>query len=514
MTFADWYKEITGLSYSPEVKTECLSIYSTTHDGMVLQHREFCVPHNAPESFVQSVASLYDNVARCVFGRENTHGQLMALAAFADVKSEESDILSKSSIVQISPDDRVTFRNDWQHAVEWGAAPEQYSFLAHVCQLATEDALMAYARKAREISQSRNLAVAGGVFLNILANTRIAESGIFDQYFVPSAPHDAGISVGCAFYGDRFTTGSRHCTSSQPALDRLGFGYGNSVVEAELFRSRHVLRYFHTSMAEVASMLAKGALIARWSGRAEFGPRALGGRSILGSPLLTQTKERLNQIKGRQKWRPVAPIIIHERLEEFFIGPNNSPYMTFAHQVRSEYVDALVALSHADRSTRAQTHLKEVDEDLYQLLMEFDALTGYPILVNTSMNGAGEPIIETPREALEFFTAHDDIDALLMESWLVFRRGNWEEEELKKRRIRLADGCIISLIFPNGVKKALVTRGALSFEISLATLELLCSLGEGKIVQDILKTHCETTSATDVELYNLLLQGIVSLVDE
>jgi carbamoyltransferase len=514
-TFSQWYEDLTKVCYLPEIKTECLSIYDATYSGMVLKDREYCIPHNAPESFIHNVASLYDNVARCVFGNENAHGQLMALAAFSDADCEEVAVLSKSNIVQISLDNTVSFRNDWQHLIEWGGVPERYYFLAHACQLAAEDALIAYARRVRDNSTSRNLAVAGGVFLNILANTRIAQSGLFSEYFVPSAPHDAGISVGCAFYGDRFAVSERPpIMKFQSTLDRLGLNYGSDVIEKELFQNSHLISYSHISAKDVASKLVEGFIIARWSERAEFGPRALGGRSILGSPLLMQIKDRLNQIKGRQKWRPVAPIVISERLKEFFLGPSSSPYMTFAHQIRPKHVENLAALSHPDESTRVQTLSREFDEDLYQLLLEFGTFTGYPILVNTSMNGSGEPIIETPKQALEFFLAHEDVDALLLGPWLVVRRDMWEDEGLKNRRIRLADSCLVSLIFPHGVKKSLVTRGSVSIEVSQVMLEILCSLGKGKIIRDVLETNCEIVNVLEDELYSLMLSGIVYLIDD
>lgn len=519
-SFEDWYLELTSIKGCPNLQTECLSIYNADFSGLTLKYRNFTIPHNAPETFVQSVGSLYDNVTRFVFKNENAHGQLMALAAFGkaafrkneidEVEIQNQNNLSVSDIVEISSDYKVTFQNGWQHKVPWGRSLKQYETLANVCQLATEHVLNTYAQIARNFSNSSNIAVAGGVFLNILANTRISESNLFEKYFVPSAPHDAGISVGCAFYGDSLN--SKCHAKRQIAIDRLGLRYPDSVVEAELFQFRHILRYSRPPISQVASMIAEGAIIGRWAGRSEFGPRALGGRSILGSPLLEKTKTRLNNIKGRQNWRPVAPIVIQDRLEDFFIGKQISPYMSFAYQIRPEYVNALVALSHPDNSTRAQTHSKEVDENLYQLLLEFDDLTGFPILVNTSMNGAGEPIVETPNEALNFFITHDDIDALLFDSWLVVRKDVWEDKELQKNKIRLTKGCLISLIFPKGMKKAIVTFKSSSSEISLDLLDILSSLEQGKIIEDILGNNFEITSPLAIELYKMIAIGIVSVV--
>jgi carbamoyltransferase len=512
--FGEWFGEMTRLDNASTVLTECFSIYEATRDRMVFRERDFCVPHSVPESFVQNVGSLYDNVARCIFGHEDAHGQLMALAAFDDPQEDDKNKLSASDIIEVTPQNNVIFRNDWQHKIRWGVTTRQQANLARACQTATEDALMAYARRARKAS-SNNIAVAGGVFLNILANTEIAASGLFEKYYVPSAPHDAGISIGCAFFGDaRFSKRRHH--SRIPVCDRLGRLYGQDSIRQELTRYSQVVSYSTPSTHEIAAMIADGAIIARWGGRAEFGPRALGGRSLIGSPLLPEIKDRMNNIKGRQSWRPVAPIVTEENVNEFFDGPTESLYMTFAHMIRADHRKALAALHHPDGSTRAQTLPKEHDPALHELLVEFRNLTGYPILVNTSMNGAGEPIIETPREALRFFLTYEDIDALLLESSLAVRRQPWESGELKKRKIRLADGCLITMIFPNGLKRSLISRGKVSFELSETSLEILTSLGQGRGVDEVLSQIAEMPAANDVssELYNLIVREIVITAEE
>ena len=128
------------------------------------------------------------------------------------------------------------------------------------------------------------------------------------------------------------------------------------------------------------------------------------------------------------------------------------------------------------------------------------------------MNGAGEPIIETPKGALKFFITNDDIDALLIDSWLVTRRKPWQYEELMQRKIRLADGCLVTLIFPNGVKTGLISLGGMSFEISENTLDVLCSLGKGRVIRDVL-THIDSTEINE-ELDGFLIWGIIILVKE
>lgn len=517
--FATWHQQCTQMPRAAAVVSECLSIYDATAAGLTLKQREYGVPHSQQQTFVQNLACLYDNVSRCVFRRENAHGQLMALAAYADLFPSLVD-LSAADLVRLTPPVGVEFRNDWQHRVPGSGAPEQYARLAQACQSALEEVLLVYTARAAGLSRSRNLAVAGGVFLNIIANTRLAQSGLFARYFVPSAPHDAGVSVGCAYLGDLHTRGAGPPAAGRGSRDsdRLGIAYPDEVVQAELLRGRFFVRHAETSIDEVAALLADGAIVARWSGRAEFGPRALGGRSMLGSPLRGETKARLNQIKGRQAWRPVAPVIPAERFAAFLSGPPDSPYMSYTHLLQPDLAATLPALAHPDGSTRAQTLDRDEDPWLHQLLLAFEQLTGVPILVNTSLNGAGQPIVETLAEALAFFleSARDQapIDALALGPWLVRRRAPWESDELRRQRIRLADGALISLFFPRGEARALITRKGRAVELSAAALQVLSGLAQGALVEDALAACGGCESELAVELYRLLATGFVTVVDE
>src|SRR5262249_28075507 len=136
----------------------------------------------------------------------------------------------------------------------------------------------------------------------------------------------------------------------------------------------------------IGKLISEGGIVARWAGKCEFGPRALGGRSLLANPRDKLAKEKLNLIKGRQSWRPVAPIVHAGRLSEYFDGPESSPWMNYSHSVREEYRDSLPALEHPDYSTRVQALDIEHDPFLFRLLTVMEALIGFPILVNTSFN--------------------------------------------------------------------------------------------------------------------------------
>lgn len=466
-SFDRFQQELSSLTYQAATRTECLSIYQATETSLALKYREYCIPHNTPDVFVQNVAALYDNVARMIFGKENAHGELMALASLAS--DSELTTLKPTDIVELAPNFGVKFRNDWQHRIPHFERLLDYAPLAHAVQGALQLALMQHARRARALTTSSHLVVAGGVFLNILANSELSASKLFSKFYVPSSPHDAGISVGCAYAGWRAVTKEPLLRKRERAIDRIGPTYTISQLnENNPELNDESFEVVPVTPSIAASLLFEGKIVARFAGRSEFGPRALGGRSLLASPLLLSSKERLNLIKGRQPWRPVAPIVQHERIAEFFHGPADSPYMNLIHWIREEHRHVLLALSHPDGSTRAQTLGLEDDPGLYELLTEFGRLSRFPILVNTSFNGPGEPIVETPAQAIAFFRTHPNVDALWLEDRLLSRtpRRPWV-------CARMAPDTIVSVVYPHQRKRIILLRRESSLEISPELFELL-----------------------------------------
>jgi carbamoyltransferase len=170
---------------------------------------------------------------------------------------------------------------------------------------------------------------------------------------------------------------------------------------------------------ETAKLLAEGKVFGWFQGRSEFGPRALGNRSILGDPRRPEMKDILNKrVKFRQAFRPFAPIVRYERANEIFVGEDESPFMLRAKQVRAEWKDRIPAVVHVDGTARVQTVRREQNERMYDLLTEFEKLTGVPVLVNTSFNIKGEPIVETPQHAMNCFI-YTGIDYLALHDTLV-----------------------------------------------------------------------------------------------
>jgi carbamoyltransferase len=501
-SFVSWYSELTQLRRGIAPKVECMSLYRADRSGSYrLLDRLYNEAHPGQGSFVYSIAGLYENVAQYVFRQSNAYGQLMALAAYGE-RFAGMDF-DPGPLVETLGQEDVTYRNDWQHKLPVAPDFELKCCLAWRCQQATETALLAAARKAVRLSDSRNLAVAGGVFLNILANTHLIQSGVCSAFYVNSAPHDAGISVGCAFHGSRLLGSASRAVTT----DRLGKCRSAQDVRDAVRKVSGFVEARPFGESELMEGLAEGRIVARCSGRAEFGPRALGARSLLGSPLLASTKVRLNRIKDRAEWRPVAPIVPREDAARFFEGPDESYWMTLSQRIREEYRVSLPALSHPDGSTRAQTILPCQDEELYTWLKRFEKRSGYPILVNTSFNRRGEPIVETASDALATYLDREDIDWLILDDLLVTRVDPLVR--LADYPVRLSPAAVLTQHFAKGECIMALTDGERTWRVSEVMYEILVKLGgQEEFLGDVL---CELTIAGSEPslLRSLLLHDVL-----
>jgi carbamoyltransferase len=295
-----------------------------------------------------------------------------------------------------------------------------YADFAASVQRDLEQTFLGLARELRAKTGAKDLVLAGGVALNCTANGLLAESGIFDRVFVQPMAHDSGVALGAAMEVSRELLGERF-QPEEMTHAQWGTETQDERVEAEL-RARGIefTRLDEVGMArEVARLLAGGAIVAWHQGRAEVGPRSLGARSLLGDPRSRRTLLRINQIKGREMWRPLAPSVLADRFHDYFIGTPN-PFMIMAAQVRSGVRHKIPAVVHVDGSTRPQVVNPDHCPLYARLLREFDARAGVPVLVNSSLNLAGEPIASTPVDTIECFL-RSDIDVLAIGSCLVVR---------------------------------------------------------------------------------------------
>lgn len=290
--------------------------------------------------------------------------------------------------------------------------------LACSVQARLEEVLVDLARWIHERTGDKVLTMAGGTALNCVANSRIWRETPFDDVWVQPAAGDAGTALGAALQAaaDRGET-----TAPMPSA-ALGRSWSDAELAAWL-RGAAVPFTTPDDLAEqVANVLARNGVVAWFDGRSEFGPRALGQRSLIANPGVAQNLERLNDVKGREQFRPVAPMVLADRAAEIFSGgPVPSPYMLFVHQVAPSWRDRIAAVVHVDGTARIQTVDPATQPRLGAMIEAFERRTGLPVVVNTSLNTAGRPMVDDPRDALELFGSAP-VDVLVMGPHLV-RRG-------------------------------------------------------------------------------------------
>ncbi|MGX1478510.1 UNVERIFIED_CONTAM: carbamoyltransferase [Streptomyces canus] len=310
------------------------------------------------------------------------------------------------------------------HGVDWAAlAPprgknepwtQDHADLAASTQAVLEEVLLELVHWLHREAGGESLALAGGVALNCVANSRIAARGPYRNVWVQPAAGDAGTALG----------GALHLAENPEPMSGADLGRGWSDQEIRAWLQEAGVPYEEPAdVAEaVAEELARDGVVAWFQGRSEYGPRALGHRSLLAHPGRAENLERLNRVKGREEFRPVAPMVLAERAHELFSGgPLPSPYMLFVHDVADRWRDRIPAVVHVDGTARIQTVDARQEPLVARMLSSFEERTGLPVVVNTSLNTAGRPMVDDPRDALECFGSAP-VDLLAIGPFVV-RRG-------------------------------------------------------------------------------------------
>jgi carbamoyltransferase len=288
--------------------------------------------------------------------------------------------------------------------------------LACSVQRVVEEVLLDLVGWLRARTEHENLCLAGGVALNCVANSKIHGSGGFRNVWVQPAAGDAGTALGAALA----LAGEAGEPITPLTSAALGRGFSDDEIAAVLAEAAVPHERPDDLAATVGDALADNQLVGWFQGRAEFGPRALGGRSLLADPRRIDNLERLNTVKGREQFRPVAPIVLAERAAEIFSGgPIPSPYMLFVHDVADDWRSKIPAVTHVDGTARIQT-VDRTDPLLHATISRFAERTGVPVVVNTSFNTSGRPMVDSPRDALECFGAAP-IDVLAIGPFIVRR---------------------------------------------------------------------------------------------
>ncbi|MCX5817875.1 MAG: carbamoyl transferase [Proteobacteria bacterium] len=298
-----------------------------------------------------------------------------------------------------------------------------YTQIAFEVQDALEEALVAVANHLYRISPSKNLCYAGGVGLNSVANKKILDNTPFENIFIQPGACDSGIALGCALYGAHVINGE------DPKKYRFKNAYlGRSYSEEEVLetlKNTPNIRFTKEKdlFRKAAKLLADGKILGWFEGGSEIGPRALGHRSIICDPGKPEMKDILNEkVKHREGFRPFAPSVLREYVSEYFDLACESPYMLLIAGVKEDKQKVIPAITHVDGTARVQTVTREDNGRYYDLIHEFFKITGVPVILNTSFNVAGEPIVETPAEALKCFMS-TEMDCLVIEDYLIEASG-------------------------------------------------------------------------------------------
>ena len=373
----------------------------------------------ATQPLPHSLGLVYEDLTEHLgFRRSSDEYKVMALASYG-----EPDFLPELRAA-IRVDGRGGFLVD---PIDWGSfAPRlaggedwtsAHAALAASVQRRLEEVLLELAAWLHDRTGDDSLTMAGGVALNCVANSRLWREGPFDRIWVQPAAGDAGTALGAALHA------AAELGDPIEPMRTAALGREWSTAELEAWLRRAALPFERPrAVAEVAAeVLAEDGVVAWFQGRSEYGPRALGHRSLLANPTRPENLERLNDIKGREQFRPVAPMVLADRAAEIFDGPLPSPFMLFTHRVRPGWQDRIAAVVHVDGTARIQTVDRDDEPLVADLLDAFERRTGVPVVVNTSLNTAGRPMVDDPRDALECFGSAP-VDVLVLGPFVVRRR--------------------------------------------------------------------------------------------
>jgi carbamoyltransferase len=343
----------------------------------------------------------------------------MGLASYAN-----QDIVNEAPFFIVEKDDDIFIPNKRIYPkVTWSSDFYSRACVAGIYQREQERASIILAEKAKKLTNSENICVAGGSFLNCNSNEKILNSGLYENcYFIPPAD-DSGIPLGCAWYGYQQLI---DIDEVEPLKPYLGKTYSQKEIIAAINEYPHLLieRYddFEKLIEDVSYWLTQNRVIGWFQGGSEIGPRALGNRSILASPISSWMIGHINSdIKKREWYRPFAPAVLFEHQSDIFESDVYSPHMLVTTTVKEEWRNKIPAVTHVDNSARHQSVTKNNNPKFYSLINKFYEKTGVPVLLNTSFNGPKEPIVESPVDAIKTFI-EIGLDFLVLDNVLIRKK--------------------------------------------------------------------------------------------
>jgi carbamoyltransferase len=423
-----------------ESYSERESIYDINNKDYKLLRKNFGKVH---KSFItiQGLGQMYEYASKYIFNSTFDSGKVMGLAPYGK-SFKNFKILSTKN-------DEIVYSKDWMKNLKvFSRKPidEDFQYCANFAlhvQKELESAMLFLVKWAKANSKSKNLCLSGGVALNSVANQKIVSESGFDNVFILPACSDAGIALGCAFYG--YIKILQKNRIMRPYSDYLGKKYSSSEI-LNATKNNPTIQYEKIDFPEkiAAKAIFDGKIIGWFQDGSEFGPRALGNRSILCDPRRKNMKEILNsRVKFREAFRPFAPSALEEYSKDYFDIKGDSPYMLLIPKVLENKKKLLPSITHVDGTARLQTVNKSQNYKYYSLIEEFYKLSKVPIVLNTSFNIRGEPLVETPTDAINCFLT-TDMDELFIGDYRVKRR-NLKITDFKGKNIALCENISISL---------------------------------------------------------------------
>jgi carbamoyltransferase len=364
------------------------------------------------------IVKLHEQLWASTADRETFPGKIMGLAAFGDHKKIDlPDIFDLDTESSAFP--QLHNSPGWNPETVAGPTEEEELILLDPTDLAAwsqyqfEKYLLIFLKSIP--IKNDNLCLGGGCALNILANTKIIEEGVYKNVHVNTAPNDDGLCLGAALYMAAKYEKSRPIIPDD--IGYLGINYSDEDIENVLLLEYEKFDNFLNLCKRVVEDLLDNKVVAWFQDKSEFGPRALGNRSLLVNPIFDNKDYLNNEVKYREYWRPYAPMVIEEETKEWFTLPvDKSPHMLFNSWVVEDKKERIPSVVHEDGSARVQTVSEINNRKIYMLLQEFFKETGVPVLLNTSFNLGGEPIVESPADAVKTFT-NSNIDVLVMQNY-------------------------------------------------------------------------------------------------
>ena len=406
---------------------ETISLYHASGTTVVplekhaVERGAWYVPYDGEMPSFGSLGGMFSATAQQIFGEVTEAGKVMGLAPYGDKQFPTSAFFDIDN-------GRLCFKDavplQFRHSDRWPDRKTEYEALASSVQSALEDAVLYLAQHVRELSGSANLCYAGGVALNSVANERVIRESGFENVYIMPAAEDSGTAIGAAYHGLWQLT--QHNSHKQILHDAPGRSYSPAEISAAVDQSPNVTAVHSTDViSDAAQLLCESKIIGWFDGGAELGPRALGQRSILCDPRQPDAKDTLNRrVKMRESFRPFAPAVLLEEAAnwfEFGATVRESPFMLRVVDVKPEMRELVPAIVHVDGTGRVQTLTRENNGRFYELVKKFHAETGVPMLLNTSFNRMGEPIIETPADAIACLL-NTGLDCCVFEDRIVFKK--------------------------------------------------------------------------------------------